>query len=253
MYKLMHIGKRRPLHLILTLALILGSGVVAGASGTVTNASLIELQTALSGGGTVTLAYSGTIVTSGILEISYDTMLLAATNGAVLSGGNSTPVFYVDAGVTFIVTNLTITGGKSTGANGANGSTGHNGGSTGAVGGNGTAGANGLGGAIFNGGNTTLINCSLLTNSATGGVGGNGGNGGNGSSFGGNGGNGGNGGYGYGGAIYNSSTIVLSNCTCCREQHDWWHRRCWRDQWCRIQRLCWCGWRWRRGRGCGPV
>ncbi|HZQ47792.1 MAG TPA: hypothetical protein VFC07_12310, partial [Verrucomicrobiae bacterium] len=198
---------------MLAFAVLAGWESPAKASGTVTNASLVALQSALAGGGPVILAYNGTIITPGILEISFDTMLFATTNGAVISGGNGTQVFYVDAGVNFTVTNLTITGGNSTGTDGSNGTTGSSGGSTGKSGGSGSIGGNGLGGAIYNQGNTTLINCNLLTNSAAGGAGGSGGNGGSGSSFGGNGGNGGNGGSGFGGAIYNLGSILLSNCT----------------------------------------
>jgi len=78
--------------------------------------------------------------------------------------------------------------------------------------GNNAVGANANGGAIYNHGTLSLFNCTLSGNSAAGtnGVAGaTGKNGDNGS----NGCNGGAGGNGYGGAIYNSGTLSLFNCT----------------------------------------
>jgi hypothetical protein len=70
----------------------------------------------------------------------------------------------------------------------------------------------GLGGAICNRGNLEVYSCQFLTNSALGGSGGSGGNGAAGTYQGGNGGTGGNGNVGYGGAIYNSGTVDVTNC-----------------------------------------
>jgi len=107
-----------------------------------------------------------------------------------------------------VVTNVTVSNAGANGSDSADGSGGN--------GRNGLSSNPALGGAIFNLGSLTLIDCTLTTNSATGGDGGNGGNGGNGGgqlSHGGNGGRGGVGSAGYGGAIYNLGALVLSNCT----------------------------------------
>src|SRR6266478_2049173 len=180
-----------------------------------TTASFSSLQTALQSPGTITLSFDDTIVASNILEIAFDTVLDASGHTITLSGNGSTPVFYVDPGVNFKIINLTISGGNSTGPAGSVGSAGSNGGSTGGNGGSGQDGQDGLGGALYNDGNTTLVNCILVNNQVKGGDGGAGGNAGNGSFQPGNGGNGGNGGQGLGAAIFNSSLgfLVLTNCT----------------------------------------
>jgi hypothetical protein len=110
------------------------------------------------------------------------------------------------------MTNCMLVGNSAVETNGLAGSAG-GGGSIGKNGGNGTAGLPALGGAIYNLGSLTNVDCQFLTNSASGGSGGNGGNGGNGTYEGGNGGNGGAGAVGCGGAIYNLGTLWLTNCT----------------------------------------
>ena len=69
------------------------------------------------------------------------------------------------------------------------------------------------GGAIYNLGLLTILNCSFLTNSAVGGTGGDGGGGSDGTWLGGNGGKGGVGALGFGGAIYNLGTLWLKDST----------------------------------------
>lgn len=198
------------------LAALVGRPLPAHAVTTnLTSASFSSLQTALESPGTITLSFDDTIVASNILEIAFDTVLDASGHTITLSGNGSAPVFYVDPGVNFKIINLTISGGISTGAIGSAGPAGSSGGSTGGNGGVGQDGQDGLGGALYNDGNTTLVDCILVGNQAKGGDGGAGGAAGNGSFQPGNGGNGGNGGQGFGAAIYNSSLgfLVLTNCT----------------------------------------
>ena len=199
----------------LALAGGLAGGPRAAAQQVITNASLANLRTALAnGGGLITLAFNGTINVTTPLQINYDTILDASGYTVNFAGGSSNSLFQVPAGVNFGMTNLTVTGGTAVGAAGTNGAAGQN--KSTAFGGNagsGAAGASAFGGALWNAGNTWLVNCTLNTNSATGGAGGAGGTGGSGASLGGNGGNGGNGGAAYGGAVYNVGTLYLTNCT----------------------------------------
>ena len=136
----------------------------------------------------------------------------------ILSGNNTSQIFQVATNISFTGINLTLANGKSAGANGSNGANGvgQQGNGNGNNGNNGGNGGNGLGGALNNQGISTWINCTFQNNNAVGGNGGTGGNGANsvnGFGFGGDGGNGGSGGNALGGAIYNFSTIILSNCT----------------------------------------
>lgn len=226
MYKLLHflrsLGARRTIRHVLAMALFAsGQGVSQAHADSVTlyTPSTTNLQYYLSNGHgnpwVIYLNFTNTLVTTNPLIVGYsNTMLIGtANNSVIISGNNVSQVFNVPSGVTFTVENLTITGGSRIGTNGVNGSTGSGGGNVGNNGGNGGSGGVGLGGAIKNLGNTSMINCALLTNSAIGGNGGSGGNGGDGSFQAGAGGNGGNGGTGYGGAIYNLGTLLLSNCT----------------------------------------
>ena len=226
MYKLLYfrrwLGARRTIHHVLAMALFAswqGMSQAQADSVTLNTPSTTNLQYYLSNGHgnpwTIYLNFTNTVVTTNPLIVGYsNTMLIGTTNNSVIISGNkASQVFNVPSGVTFAVENLTIKGGSSLGTNGSNGSTGTNGANIGNNGGNGSNGSKGMGGGIENLGNTSLINCAFLTNSATGGSGGSGGNGGNGSFQAGAGGNGGNGGIGYGGAIYNLGKLLLSNCT----------------------------------------
>jgi len=135
-------------------------------------------------------------------------------NGLNTNGG----AFYIDETSSVVLSNCTLSGNVAVGTNGLAGADGFT--STTGNGGDGHAGMTGdpgFGGAIYNLGSVTLVNCTVATNSATGGDGGNGGNGGGGASGPHNAGNGGNGAPGAaasGGAIYHLGTeLVLSNCT----------------------------------------
>ena len=182
-----------------------------------TSPSDISLRNALNAGGTVILNFDGTVVLNSPLAVSVDGTVLDATGHTVLiSGNNVTRVFDVATNVHFFVTNLIIASGNVVGSNGIAGGAGANG--TGAsVGGNGStggAGSNAFGGGMRNQGVTTLVNCIFSNNLVSGGNGGVGGAGGNSqNSTAGNGGNGGAGGNGYGAAVYNLGTLVLTNCT----------------------------------------
>ena len=91
--------------------------------GTVTSPSLPALQSALAFGGTIDLAFNGTITTTNPLQISKNTILDATGHQVIISGNNSNAIFKVDAGVTFSITNLTLANGNSNAGNGANGAT----------------------------------------------------------------------------------------------------------------------------------
>ncbi len=77
----------------------------------------------------------------------------------------------------------------------------------------GASGGNADGGAVWNSGILGLGSCSFESNSVVGGVGGTGGSGGSDGTFGGDGGAGGPGGVGRGGALFNSGTASLANCS----------------------------------------
>ncbi len=171
------------------------------ASGTVTNASLPNLLSALSSGGYVNLAFNGTIATSNTLVISTNTVLDATGFQVTISGASTTRVFSVSAGVTFSATNLTIMSGNAIGTAGTPGA--HSGG----TGGNG---GDARGAAILNSGTNYLIGCTFLSNIVIGGMGGPGAT--NPLDNAGYGGLGGNAGNGLGAAICNLNSLYLSNC-----------------------------------------
>ncbi|SPE58142.1 exported hypothetical protein [Verrucomicrobia bacterium] len=107
-------GRLAPL--TLTLALLLPSPGWAG--GVVTSPSEADLRAALAGGGTVTFETIGTITLSSVLAITSNTRIDAAYS-VTLSGGNATPVFYVDPNVQFTLNNLTVANGLATNQGGA--------------------------------------------------------------------------------------------------------------------------------------
>ena len=189
-------------------------------------------------GGYFSLTNCSAIVLTNTLTISKSLVLDGGSSGVTIAGNNLVRLFtvlpgakltlygltlqsgssdsggaiYISSGSSVLMTNCILVGNSAVETNGLAGSAG-GGGSIGKNGGNGTAGLPALGGAIYNLGSLTNVDCQYLTNSASGGSGGNGGNGGNGTYQGGNGGNGGAGAFGYGGAIYNLGTLWLTNCT----------------------------------------
>jgi len=111
--------------------------------------------------------------------------------------------------------NCTLTNNTATGGAGGAGGNGGNGTGTFVVpgnGGDGAPGGVGFGGAVYNLGNLTLINCSFSGNQVTGGVGGAGGTAGAGTSAG-IPGNGGAGGAATGGAVFNANNLTLFGST----------------------------------------
>jgi hypothetical protein len=90
---------------------------VTWAGGTVTSATEASLRAAMTGGGTVTFAFDGTIVLNNTITNSLSTVLDGSGHQVTISGGKAVRVFYVNTNVTFTVVNLTIADGQS--ANGA--------------------------------------------------------------------------------------------------------------------------------------
>jgi len=185
-----------------------------------------DLRTALVGGGLVTFAVDGTIELTGTLVITNDTVFDASGRTLVLSGSNAVRVLYVNSGVRFSMTNVTVTQGKSdTGAGLFN--------AGGTVNlsrclfiGNEARGTNGqdipwdgnralqpggtaVGGALYNLGNLWIADTLFATNR----------------SIGGNGGSatnspitflwetGGSGGIASGGAVYSAGQVLMTNCS----------------------------------------
>jgi CSLREA domain-containing protein len=117
-----------------------------GVVGTGTPASCTEaaLDAALAGGGSVTFHCGNgpvTITVTSQKVIAADTTIDGGER-IIISGGDATRVFYVNAGVALMLTNLTVSGGAVTGA--------------------GVCG----GGAFNNGGTLAVINCTISGNHA---------------------------------------------------------------------------------------
>lgn len=222
--------------LLLLSGLCLFASSFASRAGVVTNLTQTNLTIALTNGGPVTFAASGTLILSKTIVITNDTTIDGAGFTVTLSGTNAVRVFLVTNNATLTLRNLVIANGRSTNGagifnasgtvnisfcnlvlnnafgvpanDGRNGTGPNNGGN----GGNGTP---ALGGGIYNRGTVTLSRVTLFGNIAAGSNGGQGGDGGDDSAFGGNGGDGGNGSSGSGGAIYNEATgiVFATNCT----------------------------------------
>ncbi|TAL05013.1 MAG: hypothetical protein EPO07_04340, partial [Verrucomicrobia bacterium] len=208
--------------------------------GVVSTATESALNSALSGGGTVTFAVDGTITLTSEKNIAADTVLDATGHTVTISGGNSVRMFSVADSTSLTLVHLTLANGRTStnggaiynrgdliafdcvftnnaaiGANGVSGTNGADATGT-AQAGNGSAGTDGgsiLGGAIYNFGTLALTECVFQNNSATGGNGGNGGNGGSAPWNAGDGATGGKGGMARGGAIYSTNSIGITNCT----------------------------------------
>lgn len=195
-----------------------------------TFATAVE-NTASNGGGTILVTMPIAITDSE----SFD----GGSNAIVVSGGNTNSIFDIEGG-SLELANLTLENGLGTNggaiyvaagsmlvasncvflnntARGADGGSDTNvfGGNpnTGKGGGRGGPADPALGGAIFNSGEASVLNCGFFTNNATGGNGGDGGDGQDAGVRGGNGGKGGDGGPGIGGGIYNGGTLFAVNTT----------------------------------------
>lgn len=142
----------------------------------------------------------------------------AATNSSNFgaSGGAGTPGASALGGAiynlgTIALVNCVLTNNTAVGGAGGTGGNGGNGTGTFAVagnGGDGAVGGAGFGGAVYNLGDLTLINCSFSGNSVAGGAGGAGGTAGAGS-FSAAPGNGGSGGAAAGGAVFNANNLTV--------------------------------------------
>ena len=218
-------------------SLFLASVPCSWADTTVTNGTagafaVAVAQAVTNGGGTI-------VVTTPIVinaTVSFD-----GGSNVVVSGGNTNSIFlvqgaslglanftfenglgtnggaiHVAADGTLVASNCIFLGNNARGVdgeaidtNGFGGNTPSNG-SRGAKGGSGSP---GFGGAIFNLGALSVLNCSFFTNNATGGNGSDGGDGQDAVVRGGSGGPGGNGSDGRGGGIYNLGALVCVNST----------------------------------------
>ncbi|HEV2318124.1 MAG TPA: choice-of-anchor Q domain-containing protein, partial [Verrucomicrobiae bacterium] len=211
---------------------------LAFCGGVVTNPTEAALNAALAGGGTVTFACNGTITITSSKSITTNTVLDATGYSVAINGGHSVQLFMVSSGASLTLANLTLANGftttnggaiynsgsvsaynciftnnLATGTNGNNGAKGND--STGNFGGagqNGGDGGNVYGAAIYNLGTLAVTTCEFLINQATGGAGGSGGTGGSGYEQGGNGGNGGAGGIAWGGAIFSTNNVTITDC-----------------------------------------
>jgi hypothetical protein len=202
-----------------------------------------SLRAALDGGGVVTFSNNCSITIGEQIVINQAGTTIDANGFIVsISGSNAVPLFnvatnltllglslvngaspnsggalYIQPGVVVIANGCIFAGNSAAGTNGAAGANGAtNSVSTGGNGSSGAPGTSTMGGAIYNAGDLTLVDCTLTNNTATGGNGGNGGNGGAGGgvfAVGGNGGGGAPGGLGLGGAVYNAGNLTLSNST----------------------------------------
>ena len=197
------------------------------------------LQSALTNGGTVAFTQACSITLTSTLSVTRDVVLDAGGNTVAISGAGATRIFAVASNLTFEMRGVTLTSGSATDggamkidagaavklvrcvisgnkAPGSNGTTGADGNDTPGTGDNGEVGGNGFesrGAAIFNNGSLTLESCRFSTNSATGGKGGAGGVGGDARFQGGNGGNGGSGAGCWGGAVFNTGQLIVTDTT----------------------------------------
>jgi len=152
------------------------------------------LQSAIDIGGVVTFGFNGTITLTNTINITNNVTVDATGRTVVISGDNAVGLFNVSPGVTFSATNLVMVNGSAVGQSGVTEAYGAA-----------ENGSPGQGGAILNNGGTVeLIDCTLASNSVTGGRGGSGGPGGNYLN--------GIGGDGQGGAIFvNGGSLLLQS------------------------------------------
>jgi hypothetical protein len=128
--------------------------------GTVYYCTESDLQAALTGGGTVLFACSGTITISNTITISQDTVLDANGQTPGISGGNAVRLFTVMPDVRLRIIGLDLADGRVIGANGADGDPP-------------SPGQDAMGAGILNqGGTVELINCTLNNHYVRGGNGG---------------------------------------------------------------------------------
>ena len=83
----------------------------AHAAGIVSTCDKTSLLAAISGGGTVTFACSGTITLTEPINISGNLTLDGAGQSVTISGGNAVNVFYIPAGSVLTLKNITVADG----------------------------------------------------------------------------------------------------------------------------------------------
>ena len=96
------------------LAVAFALAPLARAGGVVGTCDESHLNTALSGGGSVTFSCSGTITLTSTITISANTSIDGTGQTVTISGNNAVRVFVVNSGITFSLNNLTIANGNST-------------------------------------------------------------------------------------------------------------------------------------------
>src|SRR5215468_8952751 len=85
--------------------------------GSVSHLTQLELESALSGGGTVLFAVSGTLTLTNTITISQDSVIDANGNTVTISGGNGVRLFQLSSNVNFWCKGLTLSDGRVLGGN----------------------------------------------------------------------------------------------------------------------------------------
>ena len=111
---------------LVSFLLFLTPAPIAHAAGVVSVCDESHLVAALSGGGSVTFACSGTITLTSTITIASNTTLDGAGQTVTISGDGAMRVFWVNAGATFNLQNLTVANGNSMLYDGSNGGGIHN-------------------------------------------------------------------------------------------------------------------------------
>jgi len=110
---LFHHGRSRILLAALLVALAMVYAPVARAAGVVSSCDEASLLSAISGGGTVTFACSGTITLTATITISADTTIDGAGQNVTISGGFAMQVILVSVGTQLKLNKVTIAYGFS--------------------------------------------------------------------------------------------------------------------------------------------
>ena len=179
-----------------------------GSTNVVSTPTDANLRSAIAAGGWVIIACNGTFTLTNTIDITQNTTLDGSGISAIISGGNAYRLFYVEPGVSFSITNLTLANGSYTNTPAAGGAIYNDDGILNLVSctltnnnvqysaNSGTA----SGGAIFNNGGTIYLYASGVFNNTAFGTSGLGGSPG--------------GIYGYGGAIYSTAgSVIIVNCS----------------------------------------
>ncbi len=151
-----------------------GDGLCATNGAVCTLRAAIEEANALTSCGTIDINFSitGTITLTGQLVVSHDVNVNGpGANQLTISGNNVSRVFNISSGKTVTISNLTVSGGKVTGANKGGGVLNSGTLTLTNVTLNGNS-SDSVGGGIFSGGNLTMTNCVVTGNTGKGGGGG---------------------------------------------------------------------------------